>query len=701
MVVSNLVLFGKHPAWSDHMFLHNDTTSSHYLKRVFYDHSVIPALQGGQGDQRISETWSFLVFIDGHVFFIVNAISRDSVGRRRFPLIAAYMLPPKLKLEAALDELRELKAELLSFLDEMLESPGEDLNQWQEAVKQKSKSFQSKVDWSSVDSREVSCQLRRDAVASLMIRLANDYDALDLKSCSFLEACSFIKAGLKQFRSVPPAMLILDQEEKGLGLFFATEGGNSFHLKSHLYGNLASLNVSNDNVLPKVSRLLKSLPTDSESLVSIDQVPSLKLCLHSTVSKKFLTVSIFLLLIISILFGLFYGCSENDSDQAFKSEAKSEHLSAPQKWTKNATAYVEWIQPLIAFVNQQPALLPGFDSVAKALKTDLDSFAVVKADEISIKLAKNPSDKFFDTENIAGLDAVYANIDQLKTALTAYYEKQFSSELLKELKRQNYPQPSFIGVDFSQQPLLPDFGPGLVNQLKSYTTSRNMLNELVLSTKAFGDSIIKPLHEIFPEHAKYIQRYMQNLIRESTSLKEFQSKYTALSAIFGYPEFVQIDTVNVAKLSENADWIRLLEQEKSVESLNKLVELLKTNQKDQSSSQPVDTIKKPVDAINKSLDTINKPLDTLEKPIDATQETIEAIEQPANKISKSVSDQVLRLDSDLEEWNFFLQSELKPFQNGPFFFRSQRPSRSYATVHSRRRNIGKSSDYSKNPAANQ
>ena len=57
MRVDKLVLFGKHPAWSDHMFVSNGTAVEHYLKRVFYDHSIIPALQGGEGDQRISEAW--------------------------------------------------------------------------------------------------------------------------------------------------------------------------------------------------------------------------------------------------------------------------------------------------------------------------------------------------------------------------------------------------------------------------------------------------------------------------------------------------------------------------------------------------------------------------------------------------------------------------------------------------------------------
>ena len=122
--------------------------------------------------------------------------------------------------------------------------------------------------------------MERDEVLGLMVRLADDYDALDLKSCSFPEAYSFVQLGLKQFKSAPPAMLILDQEERGTGLFFAIEGGTSFHLKRYLYHNLTSLVVSADNIPPKVSRLLKSTEADDKSVLPVDDVPSLKLGIH-------------------------------------------------------------------------------------------------------------------------------------------------------------------------------------------------------------------------------------------------------------------------------------------------------------------------------------------------------------------------------------------------------------------------------------
>ena len=680
MMVNNLVLFGKHPAWSDHMFISDDTSVSHYLKRVFYDHSVIPALQGGDGDQRISETWSFLVFVNDQAFFIVNAISRDSVGRRRFPLIVAYPLPPKLKLESSLESLRELKKELLSLLDEMLEAPGEDLNQWQEEVAQKVKSFKSEVDWSSVESDKSHRQLKRDLVVSLMSRLANDSDALDLKSCSFPEACCLIQLGLKQFKSWPPAMLILDQEERGTGLFFLTEG-NSFKLNRHLYNNLTGLTVSENNISPKVSRLLKSALADGENVLSIDKVPSLKLSPHhSPVSTKFIILAVSLALIVSILFGLFYGCSESCPDSADSSEVNStERVASNAEWSSNAKAYVEWIQPLIAFVDERSTPVSGFDAVASALKFDLNPFAVVGTKEASIKLAINPPNEYFNPVNNAKLKIVYGNIDQLKTSLIAYYEDQFSDDLIKELKRQNYNQPSFIKVDFSQQPIMPDFGPGLIRQLKSHIASKNMLSELVTKTKALWDSIIKPLHHVCPEHAKFVQRYVQNLIVESDSPEQFKDQYTELLQIFGYPEFIKLDDIDMDELSEDADWLNLPEKEQSVESLHKLVELLEANQKSKVQSQPADVIEQnPVSQSVQSGKQVfqssqlvpesgeqvvsesgKQVLKSGEGMVESGEKTLKSTEQSALDSGKKA----LKLSIDLAEWDFFLSAGLEQFED--------------------------------------
>lgn len=631
MAVNTIVLFGKHPAWSDHMFVSDDTTASHYLKRVFYDHSVIPALQGGDGEKRISETWSFLVFIEGQAFFIINAVSRDSVGRRRFPLIAAYPLPKKIKLEAALEELRQLKNELRSLLSEMLEPASENLNQWQETVIQKAKSFQSKVDWSSIDSSEASGLLKRDEVLGLMNRLANDYDALDLKFCSFAEACNFILLGLKQFKSPPPAMLALDEEERGQGLFFATEAGTSFHLKRFLYNNLTSFVVPPGNISPKISRLLKSAEVGDKELLSIDEVPSLKLGIHEgSHNQKFIILAISCVFVVLVLFGFLFSCSsESDSCSEDSSEADStQQTSVREKWHLNAVAYIEWIQPLVAFIDKQTEAIPEFEQVAAALETDLNPFTVVGAEKISLRLAKHPLDEFLSSENIAKLNTVYANIRELESSLTAYYEKQFSDELIKNLKRQNYPQPKFIEVDFSQQPLTPDFGPGLVSQFDSYVSNRRMLSDLVVTTKSLWDSIIKPLHETCPEHAKYIQRYVQNLIEGSGNIELFQEQYEALLKLFGYPEFIQIDAVNLAELSKTEDWYILLEGEQSVESLQKLVELLEINQKDKLQDQPPQPLQTPQPLQPPQPSASNEPV--VEKP--AASDNVATVEAAENLV---------------------------------------------------------------------
>ncbi len=673
-MVNNLVLFGKHPAWSDHMFVSDDTSVSHYLKRVFYDHSVIPALQGGDGEQRISETWSFLVFVNEQAFFIVNAISRDSVGRRRFPLIAAYPLPPKLKLESSLESLRVLKKELLYLLDEMLEAPGEDLNQWQEEVTQKAKSFKSHVDWSLVEPDEIHRQLKRDDVVGLMSRLHNDSDALDLKSCPFPQACSLIQLGLKQFKSLPPAMLILDQEERGTGLFFLTEG-NSFKLKRHLYNNLTALTVAEANIPPKVSRLLKSAVADDENVLSVDKVPSLKLSAHhSPASTKFIILAVSIALIVSILFGFFYGCSDSTD-----SSNSAEQSSANAEWSSSAKAYVEWIRPLIAFVDERSTSISGFDTVVSALKFNLNPFAAVGTEEVSMQLARNPPIEFFNPVSNAKLKVVYENIDQLKASLIAYYEEQFSDDLITELKRQNYSQPSFIEVDFSQQPIMPDFGPDLIRQLESYLVSQSVLSEFVAKNKALWDSIIKPLHQVCPEHAKFVQRYVQNLIAESDSPEQFENQYTELLQIFGYPEFIKLDDINMDELSESADWLHLPEKKRSMESLHKLVELLEANQKNKVQSQPIEVVEQNL--LNQALESGEQMLQSDEQVLQSGEPILESGKQVVSESGKQVlesgeeileSTEQAALDSgkkalesaaDLAELDFFLSAGLEQFED--------------------------------------
>ncbi len=683
MTALNLVLFGKHPAWSDHMFISDDTDVSNYLKRVFYDHSIIPGLQGGEGDKRVSETWGFLIFIEDQVFFIANAISRDSVGRRRFPLIAAYPLPEGLKLEGARDALKELKAELLSLLSEMLESPGEDLNQWQEIVTKKAKSFRSKVDWSKVDASDVKCQLKRDEVMGLISRLVDEYDSFDLKSCPIVEACSFVQLGLKQFQSAPPAMLVLDHEENGTGLLFAVKDAVGFDLKRYLYGNLTSINVSADDVPQKVVRMLESAGLGDQDSISVDQVPSIKIgASESLISRKFLIPAIISIIIISILFGLFSGGSKDQQAFDDSSEIDSTQQGSPQqKWNSNAIAYIKWIQPLTEFVHEQSLPISGFRLVSKELESDLDPFAAVGAEEVSVKLAKKPPEHFFTSENTAKLELVYANISQLKKSLEIYYKKQFSSDLLKELKRQNYPVPSFIDIDFSQQPIVPDFGSGLIEQLKAHISSRNVLREIVLETKILWNSIIKPLHEVYPKHAKLIQRCVQNMITTSESAKQFREQYAVLLEEFGYPEFIEIDEIQLDKLSENSAWQGVLEKEVSLESIHELVKLLKVNHKDHLQSQAAATVKQAAEEqiIEKVVEepVVEEPV--VEEPI-AEEPVVEELvaEEPSvveQVIEEQAIGQVLEEPAvlpemqtlvksvDLDLWDFFLETSLGQLQD--------------------------------------
>ena len=582
MTASRLILFGKHPAWSDHMYVFDDASISHYLKRIFYDHSVIPALQGGQGDQLLPEACSFLVFIDRQVFFIATKRSRDSVGRKRFPLIATYLLPENLKIENSPDKLNLLRDELRDLLDDLLEPSSAGPDQWQKDVERKAQSFVSKVDWSSTDSSETQAGLERDTVAGIMHRLSSGNDGFDLKSCPLSEACNLVQAGLKQFKSMHPALLILDEKTRGDALFFALEKSGSFRLKRYLYKNLTPLSVPASSVSAKVNNLLKPLASDGGKLLSVKDIPSLKLGDSSgPVSLKFILIGVAVILLITLSAMLFFsGSEECDESPSSCGKREVQQSSARSNWISNTTAYLEWIQPLVFFTEGQPSSEPGFDSIRENLELELNPFSVIEAQAVgSIRLAKNPPDEVFNPDARASLDVIYSNIDQLKATLTTYYKEQFTDEFIKELKRQNYPVPVFVEIDFSQQPILPDFGSGLTLQLETCRNTRSLLSKLSATNEKIGASIIRPLHKMYPEHAKHLQRYIQSVIERSGNVEQFNSNYEKLLKTLRYPNGVKLDTVNPKTLAEDSAWLDLIRNHDwSLESVQEMVDLLDSHQ---------------------------------------------------------------------------------------------------------------------------
>lgn len=278
MEIGGLTLFGKHPAWSDHMFVSSDAGTGHHLKRIFYDHSIIPALQqSGDSAQTISEEWSFLAFFDSQVFCIVSVPSRDSVGRSRFPLMVACPLPAGLCVEAASAQLGMLKQELRTLLGAMLVFAEDNCARWQADVMRQAELFSSKVDWSSVDPAGGHSELSRSMLASLMTRLLDEHDALNLQSCSYAEACVLACVGLQQFKVPVPVLLVFDQVDHGQALMFAFDQAIGFRMQRFLHGNLRLLSVADDSISPQVIRLLGSSAAKPDDLWPAAEVPTLKI----------------------------------------------------------------------------------------------------------------------------------------------------------------------------------------------------------------------------------------------------------------------------------------------------------------------------------------------------------------------------------------------------------------------------------------
>ncbi len=140
-----LTLFGKHPAWSDHMIVTGDTVTGNRLKRLLYDQSLVPAFQGRITPERLSRM-TFVLHSGECLAEIVAIPSRDSIGRSRFPLFAALTLP-----ERGFDLVGEKKLEvtgeaLRSFLATLFDPPPqEDPAVWQDIIERKVRAFQSPV----------------------------------------------------------------------------------------------------------------------------------------------------------------------------------------------------------------------------------------------------------------------------------------------------------------------------------------------------------------------------------------------------------------------------------------------------------------------------------------------------------------------------------------------------------------------------
>lgn len=584
MDTSGLILFGKHPAWSDHMLVTTGAGSSHLLKPIFYDHSVIPALQqGGEVAESVLEGWSFLVFLDSQVYCIVSVPSSDAVGRTRFPLMVACPLPTGLCLEAACAALASLKQELRALLHAVLVFPeDDDSGRWQADVSLQVESFRSAVDWASGDSSGQSCEISRPILGSLMTRLLDEHDVLNLQSCSYAEACVLVQVGLKQFKTLIPVMLVLDQADHGDAVLFAFNREAGFRIQRYLHGNLPSLSVKEANLSAQVIRLLGPSSVELEHSWALEDVPSLRLDVqagdHPTLnlSRKHLYIAVVATLILSILIGLLFGGGgDGDDDDSAPSEVDTgQSFPARDAWISNATAYVEWVQQFAEYVDRHPSRIPSQDPVMRALQLELNPFSVVNGGEIRADFVKNPSNRIFRTSNIDKLDRVYANIRQLRDSLTFYYEQNFTNQLSADLAQRGYQLPSYIAVDFSIKPIQPYFGTGLLPQFAACIQGHEALEELVESSKALEHAIIQPLGQLFPEHAELVQQYLQKIIAESESLEVFQRQYAELSEVLFYPDLIQPDALNVEALSIDVEWQGILQQETQLQSIRKLVNLL-------------------------------------------------------------------------------------------------------------------------------
>lgn len=580
MKKSNLTLFGKHPAWSDHMYLAAEEGDSSRLKRIFYDHAMIPALQGADDSSHIPDSWNILAFVEKHQYYIVSIPSLDSVGRTRFPLFAAYLLPANIDLTNFSSGLKVLNAELRSLLQELLVVPNEDDHEvWQESVVGKLGDFSSAVDW-ECDSVAPEPEIETKLLSSLLAHVSEERNSLDLESCGFRESVGLALAAERQFRIAPVVVLVLDSKFSGEALLIENEQDHELRIEQFLKGRLPRFRLPDDRVPERVTKLLKPADYDTYPL---SDIPGLRMGSMAgqtgilPVNKKHILIAAILALIGAVVIGLIVaGSGTNPDKEAMDDEVDvRESFPAREEWIRNASDYVEWIQPLKDYVASKPEMFAEQPRLIAALKLEHNPFSVVNKGEVRIDFVKNPTNRIFRQGNLDKLEEIYSNIKELRLALTEFFEKSNGSAQIKSIKDARYKLPGYLSHLGDNEVLMaPAFGEGFSVGLQKFLRDRASVKEISSAIHATESKIIQPIEAVFPEHAKIVRQHLIRIIAQTEQPKDFKAESDVLFQSLNFSDFPDLSDIDVRSLASDKAWKDIIDQAPSNESIQALVGLL-------------------------------------------------------------------------------------------------------------------------------
>lgn len=659
----NIALFGKHPAWSDHMYLAASEAHASRLKRAFYDHAMISALQGTEDASKRPESWSVIAFVDGQAYLIASVPSLDSVGRTRFPLFAACLLPHNLPLAEAAHALRLLSGRLRDLLEDLLVPPSDDdQSAWQQSVAARIEKFDPNTSFGDV-SPHSEPEIKVETLANLLAHLSEERYSLDLGHERYDVSIVLALAALAQFESSRILALILDSDFTGEALLIANEPDHGLRIDHYLRGILPRFQVPRDRVPVEVNDLLESAGYD---ILPLSNIPSLRISGSSNqksgslVNKKHILFAAVLALVGALLIGLILLAmgtgTEGESPEGEVMTAQGS-FPAREAWIRGASDYVEWIQPLEGYLENNPDIFQN-QRLADALKLEHNPFSVVNRGKVEKSGVKNPMDRWFRKSNMKELEGIYANIEELRGAFAEYFEKKNPAATLEEIEGTDYELPPYLSDLIAKTGMrTPEFGEAFLDGLRDFRRIREYLEQVESLIDKVESGVVRPMEKSFPVHAGMIRRHMEEMLAGAQTHEAFQDESRRFLEALAPSEFPEISEVNAEALSENKEWRNMKERASNDQSIRSLVQVVQDHVVVEESQFTALTaslntanisLQTEVDVVRTDFPSLNLDDAAIKSVQESVLETLDAINS-ARRISKSYTMLDDRASSLLEQ----------------------------------------------------
>ena len=692
MPESDLILFGKHPAWSDHMFIGSALEGGAELKRVFYDNTVIPAFQATDGVHDERKLLQGLVLTGGELYCVISVPSSDAVGRSRFPLFGALRVPLN---TSGFDftQWRIIDCQLRGFLEGLLVTPSlVDLDAWQAQVCRAAESFPAQVSMIPAVQAPDQGEISGDRLLEVMSALLDGKRSFGLNSVAFADAVKAACVAGAQFRSPVSTLLILDDSGNGEALF-CTEGKDTgFVIDQYLNGELAPLEAVEFPADSVLSGFFKS-SDDLDRGWDLKEIPSLKLDNGDSPVGKGFNPKVALLaasiaFVLALVFGVFASRTNQSPAENVDIPIAVESFPARDAWIETATDYVNWIKDLVDYYESNPSYLFGNERLNSVLARELNPFSISSDGEIRNDLVKNPTNRLLSGANGEKLGLIHENVKDLKSALVDHMAVELSGEIRESLLQRGYLLPKFLSVEKQSSLTAPQFGPNFVGELDRITQEKLAIQELVIGLSDLERRIIEPLkaEEELKQYADFLQRNLIEAIAQIESLEEFRAVNSEWLSYADSSILDELDQVNRIALQGDATLEDLITEERNDRAVAEVIRALEAcrlveKSKFTAISEPLElktvTLLKDLARIEKDFPQSELPLDAVREQITGLErtlseafpyvfversylefeDTIDALDQEASDIQRFLTEEYARL-ADPSQWSVLFESDL-------------------------------------------